>query len=685
MESFSRLGLAESLAQALASFGFETPTQVQAEAVPILLSRRDAIIESETGTGKTFAYLAPAFQLVSTLDRKSSGEPGALIAVPTQELAVQIGRESERLAKAADLPLRTVVLLGGTSIDKQAAKLKAKPDIVVGTLGRLADLVALGRLRTTALKVLVLDEADRLFAKETEVLAVALLKSAPSACARVLVSATIPEKQRREMRPLLREPAEISPLGDAVLSGSIEHWCFYCDGRKRLDFMRRFEAALHPERCLLFITMATRVEKAALALDHLGLPIAAIHSGMDKEDRRVALEQFVSGEVRYLLTSDLGARGLDIAGISHVISLDLPEEAAVLYTHRAGRTGRAGAKGVSIVLADGIELKRASKIATKGGFVFRCKVLEEGKVLEPTSEEFFARAGAAEDQRMAAKAAKLGDDEERGAKKRRPASGAERGSGEKPRFRRDREGSNRSGASTRSGASSRGGASDRGERDDRKPYRAAYPREDTRHDGHQRPAYPRSAYPRDASPFSKAPPRDAHAGEEPPEAPRTARAPKVAPWRPAAEGEKAERSGPTIPRLRKKDSLRDEAAREAAPPRETPRRAPASSDSRRPPAPRERPASREGAYPRSDRPRDVPSRGDRPHSDRREDTRRSGPDARRPAPRPFAPRSSTPEGARPSGARPFNKGGARPFAKGGSRPFRGPDAGKGSPKRPPRA
>jgi superfamily II DNA/RNA helicase len=442
MESFSRLGLAEPLSEALASFGFSAPTPVQAETIPAILSRHDAIVESETGTGKTFAYLAPAFQLVSILERKGTGEPLAIIAAPTQELAVQIGREAERLAKAASIPAKTVVLLGGTPLEKQAAKLKAKPEIVVGTLGRLADLVALGKLRTSGLKLLVLDEADRLFARETEELARALLKSAPSAAVRVLVSATIPERLRREMRPLLRDAVEICPIGESVLSSDIEHWCFYCDGRKRLDFVRRFEAAVHPARCLLFLTMATRVEKSALALAHLGLPVEAIHSGLDKETRHVALERFTKGEVRYLLTSDLGARGLDIAGISHIISLDLPDEPTI-YTHRAGRTARAGAKGVSIVLADGVELARASKIATKGGFVFRCKVLEDGQVLEPTSEEFFARVASFEDQRMAAKIGRVGNGERRGGSKRPSAEGDGARRREEPRSRpsdRSREG-----------------------------------------------------------------------------------------------------------------------------------------------------------------------------------------------------------------------------------------------------
>jgi len=426
MESFLRLGLAEPLASALASFGFTGPTPAQAEAIPLLLARRDAVIESETGTGKTFAYLAPALQLVSVLERRQGGEPGVIIAAPTQELAVQIGREAERLARAAGLPTRIVVVLGGTPMEKQAAKLKEKPDIVVGTTGRLADLVALRALRTSSLKMMVLDEADRLFAPENEDLARALLKSAPSSCARVLASATIPDRVRREAGPFLRNAADVSPGGEGVLSGDIEHWCFYCDSRKRLDFARRFEAAVKPKRCLVFMSAATRIEKAALALAKLGLPIEAIHAGMDKEARRVALERFSEGKIRYLLTSDLGARGLDIPGVSHVLSLDLPEEPTI-YTHRAGRTGRAGAKGVSIALADGVELGRASKIATRGGFVFRCKVLEGGEVLEPTSEEFFKRANAAEDDRLARKAARVADGARRGSRVRRDSGAPVRG------------------------------------------------------------------------------------------------------------------------------------------------------------------------------------------------------------------------------------------------------------------
>jgi ATP-dependent RNA helicase DeaD len=430
MESFLRLGLTEPLAAALASFGFAAPTPVQAEAIPLLLDKHDLMMESVTGAGKTFAYLAPALQVTASRTapgpRRSDRGPSILVAAPTQELAVQIGREAERLTVAAGYGARTLVLLGGTPMEKQSGRLKERPDIVVGTLGRLADLASLRRLDLSHLRYIVLDEADRLFEPETRANAEALLRAAPQSCCRVAVSATLPERLRRMLRLLLKEAAEIGTAETGPLPASIEHWCFYCDGRKRLDFLRRFEASQKPARCLVFLSLASRVASVAQRLAAFGLPIAAMHAGMEKEERRVALERFTRGEIRYLLTSDLGARGLDIPDISHVLSLDLPEEPTV-YTHRAGRTGRAGAPGISVVLADGIELSRASRIAVRGRFVFRCKSLARGMVLEPAPADFFAKAEEAEEERTAAKAARIVDGPRRGGRPARPIRPDRRG------------------------------------------------------------------------------------------------------------------------------------------------------------------------------------------------------------------------------------------------------------------
>jgi len=400
MRTFLDLGLPESLAGGLSTLGFSSPTDIQIAALPTLLAGRDLLMESETGTGKTFAFLAPALAIAAESGNARVEGPIALIAAPTQELAVQIGKESEKLAKAAGLNLHSVVLLGGTPLEKQEAKLRERPHIVVGTLGRLADLVALKRLKTTSLRFLVLDEADRLLAPETEQQALALLAAVPHACVRVLASATLPARTRRSAAPHLRDPSIAETTAKPVLAGDIEHWCFYCDGRKRLDFIRRFEAAIKPQRCLVFMTNSSRIPLSVERLESFGLPVDGIHAKLEKESRRVALDRFAAGELRYLVTSDLGARGLDIAGLSHVISLDLPDEPTI-YVHRAGRTGRAGAHGTSIVLADGVELARASRIAVREGFVFRCKVMEKGEVVEPPAEDFFSMAEKAESERRA--------------------------------------------------------------------------------------------------------------------------------------------------------------------------------------------------------------------------------------------------------------------------------------------
>ncbi len=434
MDDFSRLGLSDNLASALASFGFATPTPVQNTAIPLVLSGRDLYMEAETGTGKTFAYLAPALELImkprkpvaqskpmaqagpgasdapvptQKPEARPSGAPihrpegpGLLVAAPTQELAVQIGREAEKLVAAAGLSLEVAVLLGGSPLSRQETALKRRPAIVVGTLGRLADLARSTILKLRGLSVIVFDEADRMLAPETEVEMLGLLESAPRSCTRLLVSATLPNRIRTLTAPYMSDPVSIDVQGEPVLAGNIEHWCLYCDSRKRVDFVRKLEAAVRPPRCLVFMAQAARVAETAEKLAARDLPVGAISARMDKEDRRVALDRFARGEIRYLVTSDLAARGLDIPGITHVLSLDLPEEATI-YTHRAGRTGRAGAKGVSVVLADRVELERASKMAVKGGFVFRCKLLAEGSVLEPTTAEFFDMVEAAWEEKSA--------------------------------------------------------------------------------------------------------------------------------------------------------------------------------------------------------------------------------------------------------------------------------------------
>lgn len=394
MEEFLRLGIREDLARALESFGFQEPTEIQRKTVPALLARTDAFVSSSTGTGKTFGYLVPLLQLAP----READKPFALIVAPTHELAVQVEKELDRLAAAAAIRTRTVLLIGSAQARRQAERLRKGGDFVIGTPGRVRDLAAARELDLSGLSFLVLDEADRLFEKEALAETSDILDRLPSACCRVLVSATLPDRVRDKAAPWFRNPAALILDNSAVLRENIDHWVFHSSSRRKIDFLRRFEAAVHPKRCLVFASSNAQVFNILRKLEYLGFPAAELRSQGDKERRKQALDDFREGRVRYLVTSDLGARGMDVKGVDYVLCMDLPEEPTV-YMHRAGRTGRAGERGVSVLVADIVELKRASKVAVRYGFSFQCRILEGGSVHEIDPENFFALAEEEESDR----------------------------------------------------------------------------------------------------------------------------------------------------------------------------------------------------------------------------------------------------------------------------------------------
>ncbi|MEN6499363.1 MAG: DEAD/DEAH box helicase [Rectinema sp.] len=390
MSDFLSLGIDGRLERALQGLGLERPTEVQRRAIPILLQKKDVTMQSETGTGKTLAYLLPIFHLL--LEAKTESPkmhwPNALIVCPTQELTVQVARQASLLAKAASVGIQSLALLGGTHFSHQKEALKVHPQIIVGTPGRLADLTNMHFIDLSSLAFFVLDEADRLFSKEYRESVEFLLSKAPRTCVHVMASATIPERILRNAEPWIPTPSVLELGSEGVLSEAIEHWVFYAEHRKKIDMLRKVIGAVQPQRCLIFASETYRVQRIAERLVSSGLQCASIVSRMEKQSRSSVIERFRQGSLSFLVTTDLAARGLDIPDISHIISLDLPEEINA-YVHRAGRTGRAGKRGISILIADRIELERASKTALKFGFVFRTKRLDHGYVVEPTVEAFF--------------------------------------------------------------------------------------------------------------------------------------------------------------------------------------------------------------------------------------------------------------------------------------------------------
>jgi len=395
MHSFLSMGLHPEIARALVSFGFSKPTEIQSLSAQAILDGKDAYISSATGSGKTFAYLAP---ILSSIDPEDN-QVAALILAPTHDLAAQLFRETRKLIDASGLPFRATQALGSIPLQRQKDQLKTKPQIIIGSAGRLRDLVDGRFLDIRNCKYLVMDEGDRLFEKEVIDISTDLLKRLPDSCSRIMVSATIADKIVNKTASWFRSPEKLFLDSTTALRSSIEHWCFHAPSRKKIDFLRRFEVAVKPTRCLLFVSSNAMLHNVAEKLTHFGIEAAVLKSTQAGNERKSAVNCFAEGEVRWLLTTDLGARGLDIPDISHVISFDLPEEPSI-YVHRAGRTGRADHHGISVALTDLVELKRASNIAVRYQFPFICKILDSGHVHDIEPENFFALAEEAESQKQ---------------------------------------------------------------------------------------------------------------------------------------------------------------------------------------------------------------------------------------------------------------------------------------------
>jgi ATP-dependent RNA helicase DeaD len=385
--TFQELGVSGSIVQGLESQNIRIPTQVQEKILPLAFESKHLFVESETGTGKTLGFLIPMVQTISS----SRGPIKGLIVSPTRELASQTHRVLERLCRDCASPLRSVLLLGGASPTRQLDEVAEKPEIAIGTPGRILQFLDAGKLNFSDLAYLVLDEADRLFAPEALEETEALLARIPSQTAMWLFSATLDPKTLAKARVFRPDSVEVRVDTKLVLSRDIEHWAFLYDLRRKTDAVRRFDVAVKPERALLFVRNSGDALNAFMRLSEAGIPVGAIHGDFDSQKRLEAVDDFRSGKTRWLITSDIASRGLDIEGISHVLMLDVPRDNST-YVHRAGRAGRNGKHGVCAVFADSGELKFLSRIALAFKFNFKTKRLHSESIYDVTLEEFFGEA-----------------------------------------------------------------------------------------------------------------------------------------------------------------------------------------------------------------------------------------------------------------------------------------------------
>ncbi|MBT8036814.1 MAG: DEAD/DEAH box helicase [Verrucomicrobiae bacterium] len=350
MKKFSDLGLSEELLRAVTDKGYDTPSPVQAEAIPAVLKRRDVLAAAQTGTGKTAGFTLPMIQILDETgsQKPSKGRPiRALVLTPTRELAAQV-QESIK-TYGVHTHLRSAVVFGGVKINPQIRQLRDGVDILVATPGRLLDLCQQRACKLDQVNMLVLDEADRMldmgFINDIR----KVIKLMPKKRQNLLFSATFSKEIRHMTRELLIDPItiEVSPKNTAAQT--VSQRAYRCDKTSKTKIAIKLIRDGDWEQVLIFTRTKHGANRLSKSLDQAGIQSSAIHGNKGQGARTKALAGFKEGSVRVLVATDIAARGLDIANLPHVINFELPNVPED-YVHRIGRTGRAGQEGEAVSL-----------------------------------------------------------------------------------------------------------------------------------------------------------------------------------------------------------------------------------------------------------------------------------------------------------------------------------------------
>ncbi len=357
---FSSLALDPNLLPGLDALGYTAMTPIQAQALPAILEGRDVIAQAPTGSGKTAAF---GLGLLGKIDATTGGTQ-ALILCPTRELADQVGKHLRKLATG--IPnLKLSVLCGGIPLAPQLASLTHAPHVVVGTPGRVLELVQKDALQLRGIHTLVLDEADRMLDMGFEEPIRALVKRTPKERQSLLFSATFPDAIRTLGNAMLRDALEVSIDGGAK-PASIEERFFEAEAGRRAPLLASLLLQFKPESTVVFCNMRKDTEEVVGSLAHYGFTALALHGEMEQRDRDEVLVRFANRSCNVLVASDVAARGLDIDDIGAVVNYELPTDADT-YLHRIGRTGRAGRDGLALSLVASSERNRAQLIEERQG------------------------------------------------------------------------------------------------------------------------------------------------------------------------------------------------------------------------------------------------------------------------------------------------------------------------------
>ncbi|NMD69744.1 DEAD/DEAH box helicase [Bacillus sp. DNRA2] len=374
MQKIMNIELKPFLQTAWEKAGFEQLTTVQMKTIPFILEGRDVIAESPTGTGKTLSYLLPVLQKIDVERRGVQ----AVILASSQELCMQILGEIQKWGEGSGI--RSASFIGGANLKRQLEKLKKAPQVVVGTPGRVLELIKQKKLKMHEVKTVVLDEGDQLLIPE-HLTTVRYIVNSPLADRQVLVfSATLPAVTEDLARGLTNNPELVKITRDETIKAEkVDHVYLVCEQREKLELLQKV-ARLSGIKALAFMNDIGAATVAVSKMNFKGISAGVLHSELKKLDRQSALKQFRDGESSMLIATDVAARGLDIKGITHVVHVDFPKEINQ-YVHRSGRTGRFGASGMVIALVTEREERELKKFYRELGLSGQKRVFFKGELV----------------------------------------------------------------------------------------------------------------------------------------------------------------------------------------------------------------------------------------------------------------------------------------------------------------
>ncbi|MBT2679896.1 DEAD/DEAH box helicase [Bacillus sp. ISL-35] len=383
--SFDDYNLSDEIKRALSVLKYESPTEVQEEVIPLALEKQDLVVKSQTGSGKTASFGIPICNLIDWEEKN----PQALILTPTRELAVQVREDITNIGRFKRI--KAMAVYGKEPFAKQKEELKQKTHVVVGTPGRVIDHIERGTLVLDEIKYLIIDEADEMlnmgFINDVE----SIIEDLPLDRVTMVFSATLPKDVENLCHKYMKDPVNIEIASTGVTTNTIDHMLLEVKEEDKISLLKDITVVENPDSCIIFCRTKENVDTVFAQLEDANYSCERLHGGLEQEDRFAVMNGFKMGNFRYLVATDVAARGIDVDNVSLVINYDVPMEKEG-YVHRTGRTGRAGNKGTAITFATPYEEKFIKAIERYIGF--------EIPVAEAPSRQEVTRNLAAFDEKI---------------------------------------------------------------------------------------------------------------------------------------------------------------------------------------------------------------------------------------------------------------------------------------------